>query len=327
MKDTILNFLSKNSLISNYYAGIGTIFMLHRVHPYEKNKLSPNENLKVTPQFLESLIIDLKTKGYQFISLDRLHEILINQIKAEKQILFTLDDGYRDNYEIAYPIFKKYNIPFTIYITTSFPENTALLWWYVLEDLIIENNEIILSDNSRYNCKTRENKIASFKGLRKRIIAFEQNCFIEKLHDLFRSYNLDWFSKGKDLSMNWEQIKEISDDPIVTIGGHTKNHFALNKLSQSAIIDEIVNGNMLIEKHIDKKIEHFAYPFGGSNEIGKREMDVVKQLGFKTSTTTRYGNIYKQHQSNLECLPRNMLTDKYQLSELNKVRINRKVTL
>ena len=66
---------------------------------------------------------------------------------------------------------------------------------------------------------------------------------------------------------------------------------------------------------------------GSKNEIGRREMDIVKDLGFKTSTTTRYGNIYREHRNYLECLPRNMLTDKYLISEISKARRNRIVTL
>jgi peptidoglycan/xylan/chitin deacetylase (PgdA/CDA1 family) len=327
MKHAILKILSNSNLINKYFSGIGTIFMLHRVHPFEADKLPPNENMKVSPQFLENLIIELKSKGYEFINLDRLHEILVNRLKVEKQIIFTLDDGYKDNYEIAYPVFKKHNVPFTIYITTSFPEKTANLWWYILEDLIIDNCEITLADGSKYNCKTKQNKIDTFLEIRERIISFEQENFSKNLNELFSNYKIDWRSKCNELSMNWDQIQELSKDPLVTIGGHTKNHFALNKLSQNDIIDEIEVANRLIENQIGKKIEHFAYPFGSSNEIGQKEFNIVKKLDFKTSTTTRQGNIYQGHRNYLECLPRIMLTENFAITDLGKVRRKRKVTL
>jgi len=116
--------------------------MLHRVSNFEKNKLFPNENMKVSPEFLENFIVELKNKGYSFISLDELHKILEKQEEVKKCIVFTLDDGYKDNYKIAYPIFKKYNIPFTIYITTSFPNKNAILWWYGLGTIILENENL-----------------------------------------------------------------------------------------------------------------------------------------------------------------------------------------
>ncbi len=327
MKKQIINSLSRLPFINSYFSGLATIFMLHRVHPFEDNKLLPNENMKVSPEFLEKFIVELKSKGYEFISLDRLYEILKNGEKVEKQIIFTLDDGYKDNYEIAYPIFKKYNIPFTVYITTSFPEKTAILWWHGLEDIIIENSEIILFDDSKYICKTEEEKIDTFLKIREIIISFKQEDFLEKLNELFVSYKIDWFLKYDELAMSWNEIKKLSEDEIVTIAGHTKNHYALNKLIKEDIIKEIVEANELIESKINKKIEHFAYPFGSSNEIEQREFDIVKSLGFKTVTTTRNGNIYPEHINYLECLPRFMLTEDYKIDNIGRIRRKKLVTI
>ena len=51
--------------------------------------------MKVTPEFLERFIIDLKSNGYEFISLDNLYDILIKEKKQKKKIIITLDDGYK----------------------------------------------------------------------------------------------------------------------------------------------------------------------------------------------------------------------------------------
>ncbi len=238
--------------------------MLHRVHPFEENKLPPNENLKVSPEFLDNFIVKLKENGYTFISLDQLYEILKSGEKIHKGVVFTLDDGYKDNYEIAYPIFKKHNVPFTIYLTTSFPERKALLWWYVLEDILVSNDEIVLGNGQKFQCRNMDEKIKAFNKIRKMIISYKNQSNLKEFLDmLFYRYDIDWEAKCSELAMSWEQVIKLSKDSLCTIGNHTKNHYTLSKLSEEEIISEIEEANKLIEERINKKVVHFAYPFGG----------------------------------------------------------------
>ena len=325
LKTKIVDELSKFRTINNLYSGIATIFMLHRVFPFEKNRLPQNENMKVSPEFLDRFIITLKENGYQFISLDRLLEILKKKEITKKNIVFTIDDGYLDNYNYAYPIFKKHNVPFTIYITSSFPNESAILWWYILEDLIIENETIELL-NITIACKTIQEKINAFSQIREIIINLKTTDFLSDLKQLFSKYEIDWFKQCKEKTMTWKQIIELSNDNLVTIGSHTINHLTLNKLSEKNIINEIIDGNGIIEEKIIQKVNHFAYPFGSRNEIGKREYKIFKKSGIKTATTTRNGNIFHQHINHLESLPRIMLTENFDLSEIGKIRRKRIVS-
>ena len=120
IKKLIKSKIKKVPFFGNYFSGMATILTLHRIYHMDKNRLPVNrpcapEGLKISPEFLEKFIIDCKSKGYDFISLDELFLILKNKQKVSKKIIFTIDDGYKDNYTHAYPIFKKYKVPFTIY--------------------------------------------------------------------------------------------------------------------------------------------------------------------------------------------------------------------
>jgi peptidoglycan/xylan/chitin deacetylase (PgdA/CDA1 family) len=310
-------------MFSQNLSGMATIFMLHRVYPSDNSKLFPNEELKISPDFLEKFILDAKSKGYSFISLDALHTALLNNEKMSKAIVITLDDGYMDNYTHAYPIFKKYDVPFTIYITTSFPDKAAVLWWYTLEDLIIQNESITLSDGSSFECKTAKQKIDAFWAIREKIIALPKENFIDALQVLFKPQTIDWHSKVNELAMTWEHIKEISHDPLATIGAHTINHFALTRLSREELVGEVVGSKDILESHLNKRVEHFCYPFGGYYEAGDRETGIVDELGFKTSTTTRDVSVFPEHKNQLSALPRVMLTNELPFSKFELTSIKR----
>lgn len=93
---------------------IGEVWQLHRV----TNEHSKQERLwpyEITPARLESLIKEYTDRGYEFISIAEVAERM-NGKRGKKFVCVTLDDGYANNYDIAYPIFKKCNVPFCIYV-------------------------------------------------------------------------------------------------------------------------------------------------------------------------------------------------------------------
>ncbi len=272
---------------------IGVVFMLHRVSKRIKGHIPNNEHLKVSPDLLEKVIIKYKRAGFSFISLNQLYNIINGKIKSDKPfVCFTMDDGYLDNYENAYPIFKKYQVPFAIFVATDFPDKKAVLWWYVIEDLILKSKEIRLSDGSKYACATFQEKWNTFRYLREKILLLNQQNIAKELNELFINYHLDWYSPIQTLSMDWEQVEELAQEPLCTIGGHTVSHVALNKLSMEVLDSEITNGMNIIKSHIGYKPEYFAYPYGSEKENSEREYRYINNSDIKMAFISYGGLVY-----------------------------------
>lgn len=294
-----------NLLAKPMYAGIGSILAFHRVGPQAtRPRLGFNKDLEVTPELLEETISFCQSKGYDLVSLDQAFEILRTGKSAKKFVVFTLDDGYLDNYTNAYPIFKKHNVPFTIYVATCFPNRTAILWWYVLEELLWERDEIEVElENKvvRYDCSTLAKKEQVFEVLAG-LLTFAQDE--AALRSVLRDYSSDFCSHVRQLALSWEQITEMAEDPLITIGAHSNRHLALAKLSLEEVKAEVSGSKREVEQKIGKPVQHFAYPYGGKEAAGAREFQIVKDCGFKIATTTRTGNIFGSHKDSLQCLPR-----------------------
>ena len=284
----------------------GVVFMLHRVSERINGHLPNNEHLKISSEFLEKVIVKYKDAGFSFLSLDQLYDVITGKSNVDKPfVCFTMDDGYLDNYENAYPIFKKHNIPFAIFIATDFPNKKAILWWYVIEDLILNSKEIHLSNGSKYNCSTFQEKWDTFRYIREKVLMLDQQNIVNELNELFVNYQLDWLAPIQSLSMDWEQIKALTQESLCTIGGHTISHVALNQLSMEDLDREITNGINIIESHTDYKPTYFAYPYGSEKENGKREYNYIRNSDIKMAFVSYGGLVYTDSQ--LEQIPRFML--------------------
>jgi peptidoglycan/xylan/chitin deacetylase (PgdA/CDA1 family) len=85
-----------------------------RILSYHKVNCIDSDPLTVrTEMFLRQLDY-LEDKGFNFISPEGL------QLDNRKNVLLTFDDGYKDNYEVVYPILKAKGIPALIFVAFDF---------------------------------------------------------------------------------------------------------------------------------------------------------------------------------------------------------------
>ncbi len=305
-----LSFSGLDRVLFDSYLGMGCILMLHRVVEEERGRsqIVQNKVLEITAKNLEWLITFFLAMDYEIISLDGVVERLKNGRKSRRKfVAFTFDDGYADNFHVAYPIFRTYNVPLAIYVATSFPEGKAPLWWYPLEKLLCAREEIAFTHMDhpyRFATRTAPEKQEAFKTIRRLILGCDPAAYRRFLASLFEKFEIDVFGEGPKLMLKWDEIEELSRDGLVTIGAHTVNHYALNRLSEDEAQFEIDESRRVLEEHIGRKVEHFSYPYGTHLEVGRREFDLVRKTGFKTATTCRLAHIFPEHLRHLECLPR-----------------------
>ena len=123
---------------------LGRIMMLHRV--VERRSEGKNRELEITSQFLEQTIENYLHQGYRFVSINDVCDIMANGKTDKPFVCLTFDDGYQDNYDIAYTILKRYEVPFAIYVTTGFIDNRLPMWWYPNEQLGISTDFLKVLD-------------------------------------------------------------------------------------------------------------------------------------------------------------------------------------
>lgn len=266
-----------------------------------------NTLLECSPEYLESVIQYFKEHDYEFAALDRVREILLEGKPGRRFVAFTFDDGYADNLHHALPIFEKHGVPFTINVTTGFPDGHVVLWWYLLEDLLAKRERVRVpaeAGEEVFDCSDPGEARQAVAAIRRRVKYASRQELQPLLEEIFSGATGDLYARTRELALTWEQIEAVSANPLVTLGAHSVNHYVLNRLSEEEARYEITESRARLQAHSRQTIRHFAYPFGSYNEAGEREFRLVREAGYDTAVSTRIANIFPQHANHLECLPR-----------------------
>ena len=318
-----LYFSGAHRMLRPLIGGVGAILTLHHVRPPRADAFQPNRLLEVSPAFLEDVIRGLRRDGVDIITLDEMHRRLKEQDFRRRFVCFTFDDGYRDNARYALPILKKHDVPFAIYIPTSFPDRAGELWWLTLEAAIARQTRIALvmnGEDRRYDCESTEAKFELYEHIYWWLRSLDSEDELRRaVRDLGTRYGVDSAAFCNDLCMTWAEIGAIAADPLATIGAHTVNHVMLRKASDADVRGEMQQSAAVIEAALGRKPEHFSYPVGDRTSAGPRAFRIAAELGFKTAVTTRPGVLFPEHAAHLTALPRISLNGEYQQRRYAKV--------
>jgi peptidoglycan/xylan/chitin deacetylase (PgdA/CDA1 family) len=319
-----LYFTGMHHAMRPLVGGVGAILTLHHVRPPRTDAFQPNRLLEVSPAFLERVLNQLSRARIDIVSLDEMHRRYVENDFRRRFVCITFDDGYKDLAQWAYPLLKKYQMPFALYIPTSFPDRLGELWWVALEAVIAQNSRIGMQINGEdrfFECGTVSEKRELYDEIYGYLRSMKTETQIRQaVRDLCACHRIDMGEICRDLCMSWEEIGELAADPLVTIGAHTVNHMMLKKVeSDEAVSAEIDMSRSVLEAALGVRPEHLAYPVGDPTSAGQREFRIAAELGFKTAVTTRPGVLFRAHRDHLTALPRISLNGDFQSQRYVKV--------
>jgi len=310
-------------LLRPLFAGVGTIFMLHRVRPACDDVFQPNVHLEITPDFLRATLEHVRELDIDIVTLDEVHRRLRERDFGRRFACFTFDDGYRDNRDFALPLMREFAAPLTVYVASDFASATGKLWWVALERLIARADVIeapVHGEQRRLDTPTAAAKREAFAVLHGWLRSMPSDVEINRaVSELCRRHGVDDSQIARELCMSWTELKEFASDPLVTIGAHTLSHCNVAKCTSDDAEREIAGSRGSIEAKLNRPVMHFAYPYGDRDAATARDFALVRKLGFKTAVTTRPGMLFAENADHMTALPRLSLNGNYQDARLLKV--------
>lgn len=228
---------------------------------------------------------------FRVISLDQLVEELDSNALSEDTVCITFDDGYRDNFEHAFPMLKKYGVPATIFLATDMIESGKMLWHdmvlvaaenaqvarFCFEDAGIEEADFTILE---VRCKTAFTLLSWLK-------TFSPDKRDEKIKQIIYRCQTD-VNCFKNPMLRWGEIKEMQEAGVC-FGAHTKRHPILSMLTDEEMEDEILGSKLAIENVLNSPVLTFSYPNGRSADFDERCRRLLIKHGFRCAVTTRWG--------------------------------------
>lgn len=128
-----------------YREGRVPILMYHYISTPPDDADIYRLDLSVTPEHFEEQMAWLDENGYTTITLYQLTDWLANGTELpEKPVILTFDDGYRDNYDNAFPILQKYGQVGTFFILTGTTDegNPDYMSWDMLREMVAAGKDV-----------------------------------------------------------------------------------------------------------------------------------------------------------------------------------------
>lgn len=235
-------------------------------------------------------------QDYEFISLNGFVERLKTGKTTVGTCVITFDDGYRETVEAAATLAAERRIPMTFYLPTRYMKTDEPFWYQELKPLLYRalKKRIIVRDMA-LSLESNAQKLVSLKTLDASFRRLASESEIEKLMRETRAAVLDCEERPADLASSNliapSRVLVLSEYEELSFEAHTVNHFALSRLTESQIRNEMERSRTQIEELTNKRVRHFCYPFGGAPEIGERAPEVARTM-FESATTMLRGRCH-----------------------------------
>jgi peptidoglycan/xylan/chitin deacetylase (PgdA/CDA1 family) len=191
----------------------------------------------------------------------------------DRAVAITFDDGYRDNYEHAFPILKKYRLPATIFVATGAIGTGEILW----HDRIF--------DSFRFATRKSDLSLQPVLSRAKQLYGEARLRLVEEIEEALRP-RLEESSKNRMLS--WQQIREMHAAGV-DFGSHTVSHTILSRIPRHEMIKELRQSKQQLSEQLGAQVSSFAYPNGHSGDYNEEVQTVLKDAGYVCAVTSEFG--------------------------------------
>jgi peptidoglycan/xylan/chitin deacetylase (PgdA/CDA1 family) len=284
----------------------GCMLTFHRAALAAEWASLPNRNFYLNLDYLDRLLSSLKQDGWEVATVEDITGRLQRGEDGSRLVNFSVDDCYKDTFELVLPLFRRHRVPVTLFVTTGIPDGTMLLGWAGLETILARRGRVTF-EGEIVRLDTDAAKQQWFAKISQ---AWDTGDFDGKYLKFCEDNGADPAKLREEHAMTWEMLEKLAGNPFVEIGAHTISHPRVSELPPVRAMQELVGARDRLRSQLSIECRHFAFPYGRSADCSERDFDLARDAGFASAATTRKGLL--QPGQNLFSLPRNTLNGAHQ---------------
>jgi peptidoglycan/xylan/chitin deacetylase (PgdA/CDA1 family) len=226
-------------------------------------------------------------RRFAIVTLDQATDIVHGRSAPPKtSVLLTFDDGYRDNYDAAFPVFVKHQVSASFFLPTSYIGTGCLPWWDMIAYIVKTSRErritLTYPESAEFDLTPahRARSIMDILKLFKRPSMTDTERFISELEAACGSTRPA--ESAERCFLNWDEAREMQRGGMC-FGSHTHTHEILGKLSLARQTEELQTSREILERELDRTIDTLAYPVGKLDTFSADTFTALRNAGYETA--------------------------------------------
>jgi len=220
-------------------------------------------------------------------------------VAREPWSLVTFDDGYRDNYEHAFPILRSQGVQGVFFLPTSFINSSRLPWWDAIAYMVKNCRKAKLALSYPYPMEfSCEND--SLRDVIRQILSIYSTPGVDGdlyMKGLKQACGITPPDKdGERCFLTWAEVAQMAAAGMA-LGAHSHRHEIMSKLTPEEQYREALQCKHSIEQHAGREVQAFAYPVGIRTSFSADTVLALKRAGYRAAFSF-YGGVNMRSEMN-----------------------------
>lgn len=231
----------------------------------------------------------------RIVTMGELAEVLRDQPDAAGGLaVITVDDGYHDFHDHAWPVLREEGASATFFPVTGFLDREVWLWpdlvQFALEgatQLTVSSEDLGLDGEAHYVLDAPASRRTAWQALIDKAIDLPDAQKWTFLQDLLARLNIPWPASITEeyRPVTWDELRAMASGGI-EIGAHTHTHCRLPRVAETQLQTELTGSRTRLESELQRPVISLCYPNGSPADYNAEVIAAAERAGYRSAVTS-----------------------------------------